>query len=383
MQIYPRLNSAEYMGEDDVCSPHQLVTDAEGEQICINCGQVISGVPNGHSEDIEDAPPPSRNGFIVPTARRNADYTLAGSLSGRISPSNTDAHGNSVKSLTDVRNLRRADRFYANSFYNADKSVRSAIWIIIMLCEKLHIGEVTKERAAGLYRRAFLAGAVRGRSTKWIACSCLFYASKEAGFTRPCDDYVRALEEPTSDKKGKKNLMASYKVLTKVLELPLPHPISPLSILTRFANAADLSGFTVNKAAELYKKIQSLEPVCFCGKNPGAIAICLLYIASKYSRESDSSQRTIVTVGKISLVTLRKRTEEYLAILQRMGEPIPMELLERQQKHDWPLTARIRKRLFTAEQMIAITPVGTWNVSALDELPYTDPMLEPLTVLAR
>ena len=347
------------MGQDpvsDECPPHQLVTDPEGETLCIRCGLVISPTStdddnNGHdidnngNGDNEHIAIP-RDGYIIPTARRHADYTLAGSLSGRISMANVDAHGNSVKNLGDIKNLRRADRYYANTFYNADKSVRSAIWQIIMLCEKLGIGETVKERAAGLYRRAFLAGAVRGRSTRWIACAALFFSAKEAGFTFPSEDFVRALEEPISDKKGKKNLFASYKVLTKVLDLPLPQPVSPISELSRFAKAAGLSGLAERKAAQLYTMIQSVDRTVFCGKNPGAIAICLLYIASKYTMEHKAGGKLIGNAGRISLVTLRKRSEEYIRHLQTLGEQIPDGLIR--QKPEWPMTlARLRKRLST------------------------------------
>ena len=365
------------MGEDpfsnDACPPHSLVTDPEGECICIVCGVVISTTPttiddgenNGHDENNGNGSsnpiPPPKDGYIIPTARRHADYTLAGSLSGRISMANVDAHGNSVKNLADIKNLRKADRYYANTFYNADKSVRSAIWQIIMLCEKLGIGETVKERAAGLYRRAFMAGAVRGRSTRWIACSCLFYASKEAGFTFPSEDFVRALEEPISDKKGKKNLFASYKVLTKVLDLPLPHPVSPLAELSRFAKSAGLSGIAERKAAQLYEMIQSVDKTVFCGKNPGAIAICLLFIASKYSMENKACQKLITKSASISLVTLRKRTEEYIRHLQFVGEPIPDGLIR--QKPEWPMTmARLRKRLST--NMPPIIEAGEIQIDA-------------------
>jgi len=354
------------LSDDSNCPPHTMVTDPEGECLCIKCGLVISSTVTDDDDEEEEESQPQllphnnghnghvdagsiaipKDGYIIPTARRHADYTLAGSLSGRISMANVDAHGNSVKNLSDIKNLRRADRYYANTFYNADKSVRSAIWMIISLCEKLGIGETVKERAAGLYRRAFMAGAVRGRSTRYIATACLFYASKEAGFTFPSEDFVRALEEPISDKKGKKNLFASYKVLTKVLDLPLPQPVSPLAELSRFAKAAGLSGLAERKAAQLYVKIQSVEKTVFCGKNPGAIAICLLWIASKYSMEKKAGDKLIGNAGRISLVTLRKRTEEYIRHLQTLGEPIPDGLIR--QKPDWPMTlARLRKRLST------------------------------------
>jgi hypothetical protein len=128
--------------------------------------------------------------------------------------------------------------------------------------------------------------------------------------------------------------------------LPLPQPVSPISELSRFAKAAGLSGLAERKAAQLYTKIQSVEPTVFCGKNPGAIAICLLYIASKYSMEYKAGTKLISNAGRISLVTLRKRSEEYIRHLQSIGEPIPDGLIR--QKPEWPMTlARLRKRLST------------------------------------
>lgn len=277
---------------------------------------------------------PSREGRIIPTARRSADYTLPGSLSGKISIRNVDAHGNSVKNPKALKKLRKADRIYANTRYNSDKSVRSAIWNIIMLCEKLKIPENTKERGASLYRKAYSAGAVRGRSTKWIATACLFYAIKEAKIYLLAEDFVRALEEydkKLGTKKGIKNLFSSYKTITKVLDLPLPEPVSPIHELGRFATAAGLSGVTTKKAMQIYEKIKSHDPTVFSGKNPSAIAVCLLYIASKYTSESSRGQRLISNAGRISVVTLRKRTDEYLAILRLLDEFIPDSL----ERH-WP-----------------------------------------------
>lgn len=338
---------------------HSLVTDPEGEQICRECGEVVPTIPTSNSdppisnEEEQQQIPPSSEGFLIPSARRNSDYTLGGSLSSRISSLNVDAHGNSVRSIPHISRIRKADRIYANSMHNCDKSVRSAVWYLISMCERLGIGEMVKERACSLYRRAYAAGAVRGRSTKWIACACLYYASKEANLLRPASDFVLSLEEDVSleaEKTGKKNLFASYKVLTKVLDLSLPGPISPLSELTRFSSAAGLSGTVVSKAVGLYERIKDIHPTVFSGKNPASVAVCLLYIASKYntagSNNNDRYQaakaataamqaqsppfmfsKNATQSGKISQVTLRKRTEEYVNILLNAGDDVPRSLL--------------------------------------------------------
>jgi transcription initiation factor TFIIB len=354
---------------------HIVVTDFDtGEDVCTKCGSVIVKPDEEiiNAEESTEKPEPLRDGVIIPTARRNADYTLGGSLSGKISTRDIDAHGNTVKDKAAAKRMRKADRYYANTRHNADKSVRSAIWIIIMLCEKLCISETVKERAAALYRKAYVAGCVRGRSTRWISTACLYYASKEAKIQRPADDFVKALEESHTDKKGRKALFAAYKVLTKVLDLPLPGPVSPLSELTRFAVAAGLSGVSVSRATTLYEKIKAVEPTIFCGKNPAAIAVCLLYIASKYSKEGGAGQRLVSNAGKISVVTLRKRTQEYVIVLKRLGEYIPEVLLQIKPEisHHNGIMHRMKKR--TAD-LISICRVGEWS------LEYDNGLLRPVT----
>lgn len=319
---------------------HSIIITEDGEPVCVICGQVVYQTPSTTEEtgtetetETETLKKHDTTGFIVAKGKRDADFTLQGSLSGRISQLNVDAHGNSVKRLTDLKRIRKWDVRVANTRHNADKSVRSAVWYITRLCETMKFSELIKERAAGLYRKAYSKGAVRGRSTKWIACSCLYYATKEVNIFKPATAFVVALEcveENSKEKLRIKNLFSAYKVLLRVLGVPAPPAISPLSELNRFATTARLSGVCVTRAVTIYNRIKEIEPVVFDGKNPGAIAICLLYIASKYNTEEVVGQRLLAAAGNISVVTLRKRTEEYVTILLNAGDKLPKELLRSQ-----------------------------------------------------
>ena len=262
---------------------------------------------------------------------------------------NRDAHGKRVTDTATTNRLRFVDKYYVNSQYNADKSLRNAMWTIATLSDKLNVSELIKERAAEIYRKAYNKNAVRGRSTRWLATAALMYACKERGIARSANDFVNALEPPKEDnsyytyydsqhyynsrfteeveRTGRKDLFLSYKILIQVLDLPIPSTPSPKDELGRIATLAGISERSVRKAMKLYDMLKEHNKLIFDGKSPQAISVCILYIATKYCNES-VKQDVITESGQISTVTLRKRCDEYIGILKRIDPNMPDAVYE-------------------------------------------------------
>jgi transcription initiation factor TFIIB len=335
--------------------PHHVVYDEHThENVCTNCGEIFvekdepsynnstrvapHGIPSGTPPaivgkgSIVQPPPLAIPGIevippqvIVPITKLNADYTLTGVLASQISEGNRDAHGNKIVNPVDTNRMRFVDKYVVNSSYNADKSLRNAMWIIATLSDKLAISELIKERAAEIYRKAYKKNAVRGRSTKWLATAALFYACKEKNTFRNPNDFVLALD-PTyvdeKDRSGRKDLFMNYKILTSVLDLPIPQVTSPLSELGRIAAIAGISEKSIRKAMKIYESLKDHDQTIFYGKSPAAISVCILYIATKYNNEQ-VKQDVITHSGQISTVTLRKRCDEYINILKEIDPNLP------------------------------------------------------------
>src|SRR5215212_2293953 len=111
--------------------------------------------------------------------------------------------------------MRYTNKYLVNPKYNNDKSRRNAMRNIAALCDKLSLPGVIKERAADVYRKAYRANAVRGRSTKNLSTASVFFACKESGIIRGPNDFVEALRE---NSKWRNDLFSSYKTLITVLE---------------------------------------------------------------------------------------------------------------------------------------------------------------------
>ena len=324
---------------------HKIVFDEiSQENVCTTCGEIVNKekveyklasnprAPKLNGSGTTSSPlleeTKRSSGVIIPVTQLNADYTLTGSLASQMGEINRDAHGNKIANPLDTNRLRFVDKYYVNAQYNADKSLRNAMWIIAMLSDKLSVSELIKERAAEIYRKAYKKNAVRGRSTRWLACAALYYACRQHKIFRNPNDYVFALEPDLikeKDRSGRKDLFASYKILTDVLQLPLPELTSPVSELGRIATIAGISEKSIRKATELYKKLREYDKTIFYGKSPAAISVCILYIATKYTDEH-VKQDIITHSGQISTVTLRKRCDEYIGILKKIDPELPEEV---------------------------------------------------------
>lgn len=332
---------------------HDVIFDPDtNEMVCTRCGETspidtsVEITPTKHSfspgqhkhpkrqqshkkseeSSIQQIDPTSRKHVAIPKSKLNADYTLTGTVAGRLPDSNRDVHGNRITRSSEWGRYRWVDKNYVNSQYTPDKSLRNAMWIIATLTSKLNLSELIKERAAEIYTKAYDKNAVRGRSTKWLATASLFYACKEKNIFRNPNDFVVALDPNYSkDRSGRKDLFMNYKILTQVLDLEIPPLTSPVSELGRIATLAGISEKSVRKAMQLYEMMRQHDKTIFYGKSPAAISVCILYIATKYMNEH-VKQDVITSSGQISTVTLRKRCDEYIAILRKIDPELPTSI---------------------------------------------------------
>lgn len=329
---------------------HQVIHDTEtNEMICTRCGQTspidtsVNVTPTKHTfvpsatghvlverkrekSQEESCMIDTRKHIAIPVSKLNADYTTTGTISSSMAEGNRDAHGNRIPNMSELYRQRKINKNIVSASFNADKSLRNAMWIIATLTDKLHLSELIKERAAEIYRKAYDANAVRGRSTKWLATASLFYSCKEKNIFRNPNDFVVALDPSYSkDRSGRKDLFMNYKILVQVLGLPIPELTSPVSELGRIATLAGISEKSVRKAMSLYEMMRAYDKTIFYGKSPAAISVCILYIATKYMGEH-VKQDIITSSGQISTVTLRKRCDEYLAILRKIDPELPVNI---------------------------------------------------------
>ena len=328
---------------DNCDTPTHLLYDYEtGEEVCGNCGTIVA--EQSKSEIFSEFGFTDRSldsyyqGYghssasdkvvtsVMKSSRVMLDYSTLGVNSSKIDTRNLDFKGQRLNNSAELYRLRAMNKYTVNKEPNKIRNIKNAFHTIRVLTDKLGLPDAVAERAAKIYKQAWQAKIVKGRSINGMAAAALYYACKESSISRNLTTIVSLIPRHDTDREERKKIFYYYNILIKTLNLDTPPIVDPFAEIGRIAYKAQVSQKSIRKAIELGDKLRLFDQTIFYGKSPIAVAVCLLYVATKYTEE-DVKQKVMNDASDISTVTIRKRCFEYVTLLKKMNEYIPESLM--------------------------------------------------------
>jgi transcription initiation factor TFIIB len=284
------------------CNGTDLFTDENtGETVCLHCGMVVSDdhvSAGGEWRAFTSEEEASRSRVGAPHS-----YTFYDEgLSTYFTPV-SDVRG---KKLTDERQrtmirLKKLDSKQKNSDTRS-RNYRIAFNELDRLASLLHTPRMVKENAALLYRKAFEADLIRGRSIEAFVSACLYAAFRVNKIPRS----LKAVSQAST--RSQREVAYSYRLLLSRLRIRPPID-GPFKFIPVIASELRLDRGIESRAVEILRLAARDNKVA--GKNPRAIAAAALYLSCNEGRVQ-LNQSIVAEAAKTSEVTLRKRVRELL-----------------------------------------------------------------------
>ena len=281
-------------------SNNVMITDLEtGEIICQNCGVVLQ-------EKISLARKLdnifTNNEYSSYAGSRSTLRIYDMGLATIIGTSNYDSTGKPLdyKNKPFMNRLRLWDA-RSKSKTTSERNLRTALFEMEKLKEKLFLSDAIMERSAFLYRKASKAQLIRGRSVNGIVGACVYVACREMDVTRTILDISKNLQESRS------SIARNYRMLFQHLRLTVSIQ-DPIKCIVKIANNLEIPENTKRAAIHIFDDLK--ERKLITGKKPDAVAASVIYMASIKTGITLSKQK-ISKVSGITGVTIRNHCDEY------------------------------------------------------------------------
>jgi transcription initiation factor TFIIB len=289
-----------------------IITDPEsGEQICSNCGLVLS------IEKTNEARPEWRT---FNTGQSNNNRIRTGmpaslarhdmGLSTIIGRGDRDYTGNristSIKSTID--RLRILD--YRTQLYSStDRSLKTAFAELDTVKDKLTLPDSVIEKTAYIYRKAQERGLVRGRTISAMLAAAIYISCRQAGVGKTLKDIAQGTNVKP------KTLSQSYRILLTELDIKTPM-LDPMRCIVKVANKMQIDERVTRQGMDIMHT--AIRKEASAGKNPMGLAAAVLYISflnnninnnvhnkNNESNNNKRSQTSFAQAAGITDVTLR------------------------------------------------------------------------------
>ncbi|MBP0134083.1 MAG: transcription initiation factor IIB [Nitrosarchaeum sp.] len=275
------------------CNDDIIITDFEtGEVICQRCGKILQ---EKITDQRKESVPQNEH---MPTSLMMHDmelFTIIGKL-------NRDSEGKPLgyEMRQSINRMRLWDS-RSQVKTSADRNLRSALYEMLKLKEKLGLSDAIIDRAAYLYRKAGKAQLIRGRTIKSIVGACMYAACREMETTRTIRDIASHLQEK------RKIIAKAYRILFQNIRITIPIT-DPINCIIKFANNLQLSEITKREAIKIFDILKEKELTV--GKNPHVVAATVIYMACIKTNQMITKQE-IIKVSGITAITIRNRLTDY------------------------------------------------------------------------
>ena len=294
------LNSAVEFLECPECHGTDIIQDrARGENVCPNCGLVVSHhiIDNGREGrrafSTDEKQKRDQTGSPISALVPNIGLTTVIDTNGPLS-----------------HRMKRIIKWNSRMSWS-NRNMLIAATEIKRICSLLNLPIRVKEYAAKVYRRAFKANLLRGRSIKAMVVACMYYVCRVERFPRTLQEF---LEHTDSDQR---DVRRCYRTLLRELKLVVP-TLDPVLLVPKYIAALELDNDVEKTAIKIIKFYSKKYNVA--GRDPKGILAAAIYVASLYHKQNRSQNR-IAKVIQVTEVTLRSRYKEIARIMPKQLIP--------------------------------------------------------------
>jgi transcription initiation factor TFIIB len=273
-----------------------------GELVCSNCGLVLDDVPLDTS--------PENRVFTLQesiTRKRTGSPLSYSSLHLGITTNfygNTDAQGKTLQAPMKDK-MYRLKRLDAKSKISEtwERNLKIALDELDRLIDRLHLGDIIKEKSAKLYRRCLVEDLIRGRSIDDFVAACVYCVCRQNNVPRS----LKTVAE--NSKRNLSDVARTYRLILRELRIKTPVD-DPVKYVPKIASSLGLDLGVQNKVIDTLRDLREANKLV--GKNPRSVVGAVLYHEClRYGTKT--TQIAIAKESGISSVTLRKRYDEILA----------------------------------------------------------------------
>jgi transcription initiation factor TFIIB len=281
-------NSIQEVYKCPECGGNVIPITERGDSVCTQCGLVL----NERNLDL------SHNGKRAYTDQEIQSREHTGAPISNLVPDIGLTTVIDRKKIKDP-DLKRAAKWDTRITWEK-RNLLIATTELKRICSNLNLSDHVKMKAMRLYKEAFNAKLLRGRSINAMVAACIYYAVRSKRIPRTFQE----ISDQSSEKD--KDIRRCYRALLREFNLKAPNT-SPSSLIPKYISKLKLDqdvGINTKTIVDTF-----ISRFATSGKDPKGIVAGAIYIACKM-KDLDLTQKEIADSIGVTEVTLRSRYKE-------------------------------------------------------------------------